>query len=258
MFTPDEREQLRAQLSSAAQSDPRLTGAAHLGSAALGRQDGWSDIDLALCLSRDAAFEDIVGDWTERLYRCGAVTHLDVRRGAILYRVFLLENTLQIDISFWPAADFRATGEKFKLIFGTPNHPSPTPPPAAGDLIGMAWLYALHVRSALARNRLLQAEYMLSGMRNETLSLACLRHGLVAIQGRGLDDLPHDLRERLPRCFPHSLAADRLRSCFRAATHLLLEEIEHADSPLAAKLRGPLVELCDSSSPRDGRTRGTP
>ena len=47
-FTPDEREQLRAALVSAARSDDRIEAAAHTGSASVGRQDRWSDIDLAL------------------------------------------------------------------------------------------------------------------------------------------------------------------------------------------------------------------
>jgi hypothetical protein len=48
----------------------------------------------------------------------------------------------------------------------------------------MAWLYALHVRSSIARTRPLQAEHMLSGMRDNVLALTCKRHDLVSVQGR--------------------------------------------------------------------------
>jgi len=203
MFTAEERERLREQLISAARADGRITGAAHLGSAALEQQDAWSDIDLALCLAPAASFETVLEDWTTRVYRdCSVVAHLDVRRGEILYRVFLLQNTLQIDVSFWPATDFRAVGPKFKLIFGTANEPRPAPVPEARELIGMGWLYALHVRSALARGRRLQAEYMLSGMRNEMLALACRRQGLIAVQGRGMDDLPREFQAPGCEVFP--------------------------------------------------------
>ena len=111
MFTRDEREQIRAALVSAAQADPKVTGAAHLGSAAADRLDDWSDIDLALSISPEGELEEVIAAWTGRLYRDHrAVAHCDVKRGDTLYRVFLLHNTLQVDISFWPAGQFRAFG----------------------------------------------------------------------------------------------------------------------------------------------------
>jgi hypothetical protein len=129
IFTPDERELLRSELVSAAQHDPdlapSLSGAAHTGSAASSRLDRWSDIDLALCLKPDAAYERAVAEWTERLYRHhGAIAHVDVMRGLTLFRVFLLENTLQVDIAFWRAEDFAAIGPNFRLIFGQAGRPS--------------------------------------------------------------------------------------------------------------------------------------
>src|SRR5438094_9314048 len=113
MFSREEREQIRAALVRAAQADSNITGAAHLGSAAADRLDDWSDIDLALCVSHDAAVDDVIASWTARLYENhGAVAHCDVRRGETLYRVFLLRNTLQVDISFRPAERFKSTGPK--------------------------------------------------------------------------------------------------------------------------------------------------
>jgi hypothetical protein len=100
-----------------------------------------------------------------------------------LYRVFLLENTLQVDLSFWPTNELHAVGPKFSLIFGVAGEPVAAPVPDTNDLIGMAWLYALHVRSSIARSRLLQAEYMLSGMRDNVLGLMCKRNGVAAAQG---------------------------------------------------------------------------
>src|SRR5437870_8913586 len=97
MFSRDEREQIRAALVRAAQADSDVTGAAYLGSAAADRLDDWSDIDLALCVSHDAALDDVIAAWTARMYRDHeAIAHCDVRRGETLYRVFLLRNTLQV------------------------------------------------------------------------------------------------------------------------------------------------------------------
>jgi len=115
VFTSQKREQICGELVAAAKADSRIGGAAHLGSAALGLEDRWSDIDLALCLAPDADLNQLLLDWTTRLYRDhGAVTNYDVRRGDILYRVFLLDNTLQVDLSFWPAREFACDRPKIQ------------------------------------------------------------------------------------------------------------------------------------------------
>ena len=241
VFSALQREQIRGQLVAAARVDSRIGGAAHLGSAAIGLVDRWSDIDLALCVEHDADFDAVLADWTTRLYRdCAAVANYDVRRGDTLYRVFVLDNTLQVDLSFWPSSEFRAIGPKFKLIFGAAREPVPAPVPESSDLIGMAWLYALHVRSSIARSRLLQAEYMLSGMRDNVLALMCRRHGVDAVQGRGLDDLPEEQRVRAQECLAGSLEPIELRRAFQVAVDMLLEELRCADPAVAAKLERPL------------------
>ncbi len=244
IFTADERERLRGELVAAAQIDSNLCGAAHTGSAASSLLDRWSDIDLALCLASGAPHEQVVAKWTDRLYHHhSAVAHVDVMRGATLYRVFLLKNTLQVDISFWRAGEFGASGPNFRLIFGEANPPRPAEQPNPDALIGMAWLYALHVRSSLERGRILQAEYMLSGMRNHVGELACLRCGLVAAQGRGLDDLPAVERDTAAACLPRSLEPSELKCAFQNAMQALLKEIKHVDRELEARLSEPLRDL---------------
>lgn len=247
VFTSQQREKIRAELVAAARVDSRISAAAHLGSAALGLEDRWSDIDLALALAANVDFNGTLADWTTRLYRDHvAVAHYDVRRGEILYRVFLLESTLQIDLSFWPAAELRAIGPKFRLIFGDAGDPLPAPVPDSSELIGMAWLYALHVRSSIARARVLQAEYMLSGMRDNVLALVCKREGLSAIQGRGLDDLSQAKQTRAAECLAHSLEPSELKRAFRVTTSILLDELRHSDPEVAKKLENPLNRMVDS------------
>ena len=244
MFTPAQREHVRAGLVRAAQGDPNITGAAHLGSAAVDRQDSWSDIDLALCVSPDADMKEVISKWTKRLYdKNTAVAHCDVRRGDTLYRVFLLRNTLQVDISFWPAAQFGPVGPKFKLIFGTANQLQPSGVKGPTDMIGMGWLYALHVRSSIARKRFLQAEYMLAGLRNEALALACHRYGVSSADGRGFDDLPDIVRREFAGCYARSLDATELSRAFRITMDALLSEARLADAELSNEIEATLIDI---------------
>jgi hypothetical protein len=245
VFTPEERERLRERLVAAARSDERLSGIALTGSAAGGALDQWSDIDLAFGVAGPANMPEALKDWTERMYReHRAVHHFDVTRGAWIYRVFLLENTLQVDLAFAPAGEFGALSPTFKLLSGTSVDLPPTQPPAAGELIGLGWLYALHSRSCIERGEVWQAEYMISAVRDQALALAALRHGLSAVQGRGFDKLPGKVIAPFQAALVRSLDIDELRRAFRAATRCLLEEVRHSNPNLAGRLDSPLTELC--------------
>jgi hypothetical protein len=237
-------------LISAARADGRIAGAALTGSASLGAEDRWSDIDLALGIAPGADFGEVITDWTGLMYadHC-AVHHLDVTSGGTVYRVFLLTSTLQVDIAFAPAAEFGPHAPTFRLLFGTAAERPQPPPPDATELIGLGWLYALHARSSIARGRVWQAEYMISGVRDHVLALACLRHDVSPYQGRGMDQLPPDATATVSGALVRSLDPAELGRAFRAAIQALLAESARADSGLATRLSGTLAELAAGPVP---------
>ena len=247
MYTPSERERIRAGILARAREDPRITGGALTGSAAADNEDEWSDIDLAFGVASAADVAPVLADYSSYMYETHGVMHdVDVTAGAWIYRVFLLPNTLQVDLAFAPASDFGARAPTFRLLFGEAADLTHVPPPDATVLIGYAWLYALHVRSSLARGKLWQAEYMVSAMRDQALALACLRHDLPAREGRGLDRLPEDLRTRYEDALVPGMSVDAIGRAFRAATALALEEIGHVDSALEGRVRPVMLTLAES------------
>ena len=244
MFSVEERERLRAALVSAARADPRVAAVAVTGSAALDREDRWSDIDLALRLFDDADEPMVVSDWTARMYaEPGAVHHVDEWGDGARFRVFLLANTLQVDIAFWPWAAFGATGPAFRLLYGAANERPPRVGRDADELVGLAWLYGLHVRSSLARGRLWQAEYMVSAMRDHVLALASRRHGLPTAHARGVDALPAEVLATVADALVGRLAADELSRAFTVVTEALLAEARHVDPALADRIAPALHEI---------------
>jgi hypothetical protein len=172
-----------------------------------------------------------------------ALHHVDVVVGASVYRVFLLANTLQVDLAFSPAGEFGARAPTFRLLFGASVEMLHSKPPTAAYLIGFAWLHALHARSCIERGRLWQAEYMISAVRDHALALACLRHGLPAVQGRGFDGLPQAVTAPFANALVRKPEVDELRRAFAAAIDGLLSETRHADPDLASRLEAPLLEL---------------
>jgi predicted nucleotidyltransferase len=244
VFSIPEREALRDRLIAAARGDDRITAAAVVGSGANDREDAWSDIDLALRLADGLEPDDVAAEWTTRIYEsASAVDHLDVWSDSTLFRVFLLSSSLQVDLSFWPGDAFAASGASFRLLFGESNEPRPPRSPAPGALIGMGWLYALHARSSIARGRALQALHMINGVRDQVITLACLRHELPANQGRGVDDLPAGLRQSVAETLVRELDGRELRRAFAASIGALLAEAQQVDPDREQRLRETTWEL---------------
>lgn len=244
MFTVAERAKIQEALLHKASEDTEVVAAALVGSGATGRQDEWSDIDLMLRLAEEATIADVATNWTKWLYETANVTHhLDIQAQGALYRVFLLPSSLQIDISFWPNKEFRATQPGFKLVFGTTNPPTKLPEVDPNQVAGMGWLYALHARSAIARGRRWQAVMMLDGIRDQIITLACLRHDKNPHQGRGADQLPPEVLTQLAKTRAANVEAEELRRANKESITMLLAEIAHHNPTLAHRLTEPAKSL---------------
>ena len=230
-----------------ARSDARITGGAITGSASVGDEDRWSDIDLAFGVRDASDVLPVLDDLTRVLYDDeGCVDHLDVPSRAWIYRVFLLRSTLQVDVAVAPAPDFGARQPTFRLVFGESAELSHVPLPDAGELVGYAWLYALHVRSSIKRGRYWQAEYMVSAMRDHVLSLACLRLGLPAREGRGLHQLPKGVTGPMEEALVGRVDVETLTRALRVTTDALLREAQLANAEQAKRIESVVRELAAS------------
>lgn len=242
MFTPEWRENLRRELLEIAEKDPRIGGGAITGSASVGRLDAWSDIDLGFGVQGPVA--DVLADFTRRMYeQHGAVHHLDVLSEAWIYRVFLLANTLQVDLAFVPQEKFGPRAPTFKLVFGEAPFTSSPVKPELETYFGWAWLCALHVRSSLKRGKLWQAEYFLEYMRNHLISVYCRKQGLPEKEGRGVDVLPGELLKKLEPTLVGKMEVAAIHKSFSELAFLLTAEM---DEKLREKLSPILYQLTSS------------
>ncbi len=235
MFTPEDREKIREKILAMARKDNRVTAAAVIGGAARGRADRWSDIDLTFGVTD---VDGVMVDWTRDLTGEPGATHLfDLDRGGSRYRVFLFPGNLQVDLSFTPEKEFGALGPAFQLLFGeTITRPS-LPASSPRHLAGMAVHHAVRARVCIERERVWQAEYWISALRDEVLALACRNRGLEAAYGRGLDRLPEDVLALARPTLVTSLDADELYRALHAAIELLLAEAGEPATGLASSLR---------------------
>jgi hypothetical protein len=231
VFTVEQRDALRERLLTLAETDRRVVAGAAVGSLALGGGDRFSDLDLTFAVADEVPVAEVLRDWTRTLGAEFAAVHLvDLERGPTIYRVFLLPDALQFDLSLTPAARFAPAGPRFRLLFGDvveAEARAPTPP-AAVDLFGWGVIYALHARACIERARLWQAEHYVGAVRDHALSLACLRQELPAVQARGYDDLPAETLQRFDDTHVTSLDPERVRSALAAALEALLYEGKEA------------------------------
>ena len=243
MFTETERSDIRTKIIEIAKDDKRICGGAITGSASVGSQDRWSDIDLAFGVYQSFEISDVLNDFTEMMYKANkTIHHLDVFSGSWIYRVFVLANTLQVDLAFAPEKDFGSKAETFKLIFGKANKLLFIKKPKVEDLIGYIWLYALHVRNSMARKKFGQAEYFMSYMRDRILSLACIRHNLPVKNGSGIDNLPADDLTLFEEGLVKSLEFTELQRVFGILSIAFLKEVNLVDNKLELRIK-PIFDI---------------
>jgi hypothetical protein len=234
-FTREERAGLRSELLELAARDARLSGAAVTGSAAEDREDRWSDIDLAFGVADPGLVASVLSDFSNWMYARGALHHHDVCAGAWIYRVFFLPGALQVDLAFVEKGEFGPMGVAFRLVWGEANAARQFPSPESKDLIGLAWLHALHARTCILRGKLWQAEHMIHATRDHVMALACTRHGLPSAHGRGMDSLPAAVKDSLLAALVGYLDTDELWRALEAVVESLNVEISHADPSLGLR-----------------------
>jgi hypothetical protein len=257
VFTVEQRDALREHLLRLAEDDEHVVGAAAVGSLAVDGGDRFSDLDLTFGIADHVPVADVLNDWTRRLIDELDAVHLaDLERGPTSYRVFLLPEALQLDLSMTPAAQFRPAGPRFRLLFGetaagesgTSKPPVagalfiPTPA-VAGDVFGWGVIYALHARACIERGSVWQAEHYVGAVRDHALSLACLREGLPAVQARGYDDLPTETLARLEAAHVGAVEPRALREALAASVLALMQAGAEARLPHADTVARRLAEL---------------
>lgn len=250
MYSNADRAALRDALIAAALGDPDLCGVAICGSMAVAREDIWSDIDLVLAVADGSRFGETVANWTRRMVQeHGAVHHVDIARGQQVYRAFLLPSTLEVDLNFVPAGEFQPEGPTFRALRGTPLPSASTATADSSEhFIGMGWLYAQQARACIGRDRLWQAERMITQVRDQALALACLRHGLPARYGSAIDSLPPGLLTIFESSLVRFIETDEVRRAYGSTLALLCAQAQEAGGATNDRVAAALTALASTSA----------
>jgi predicted nucleotidyltransferase len=254
LFTPESREATMERICALLKSDNRIDGIVLVGSMARS-PDRWSDVDLEIVAGEQYDAGAVADDWVSRMYaELPTLHHYEVAFGGTLVRGFLLEDLLEIDLSFTPVGAFDIWGPA-KLIFGRSQKiraaveapsDSESTPLDWGAAAGIAWHDVLHAGIAAKRGRLWQGLWYLERVRNRALALSSERRGWYAEFHDYTDDLPQAEREPLEETLVGSLEPQRLLGALQVATRAFISELERGDPALADKLREPLLHFVDT------------
>ncbi len=125
MFTVQDRDRVRDRVLEMAAADPRVVAGAVVGGLADGGGDRWSDLDLTFAVADSAPVSEVLADWTREFKADFGAAHLfDLPAGASIYRVFLVPDCLQVDLSFTPASAFGARGPQIQLALRRRRRPA--------------------------------------------------------------------------------------------------------------------------------------
>jgi hypothetical protein len=241
VFTTEDRDRVRDRILDMASSDPRVVAGAAVGSLAHREGDRWSDLDLMFAVADDVPVVEVLDAWSQSIIgEFGAVHLFDLPSEAIIYRVFLLPDSLELDLSFVPASEFGAGGPRFRLLFGEAAEKPFRSPPPAEELFGYAVHHALHARVCIERGRYRQAEYWISAVRDHALALACRSRGLDGAYGRDFDKLPAEVLDPVNDALVRALEWDELHRALGSAVAALLREsgeVEEMAEKVEAQLR---------------------
>jgi hypothetical protein len=110
-------------------------------------------------------------------------------------------------------------------------------------LAGRCWHHVLHAYVCIQRSAAWQAEYWISALRENTLTLMSHRLGHPGDFLKGADRLPAEASAPLREALVRSLDRPELSRALGSATHAFVAELRHHDARLAAVLGPRLVDL---------------
>ena len=243
MYSKEYRNKVQSSIITFAKADVRIIDCAIVGSESIEKNDEWSDIDLTFGVSAEAEIPKILLGWNELMaknFKANVLFDLAFRES--IYRVYLLPNALQVDLSFTPTEHFGAITEKFKLIFGKEKARNSKPIPKLKTIFGYAVLYALKTRCSIEREKFWQAHYLLEKFKENIMTMKCLSENLNPFDGRDYDNLSELFLAQIESSLIDSPNRNNLDKSLMVLTKVLISETKN-NSRLNYKFENELKQI---------------
>lgn len=249
-YSPATREAILNRLLTALQSDKRITGLLIIGSGAEGFEDAHSDIDLCAVTTSVDDVRTAFQEWGVKIRQLLPVFHShEIPRASNVYLwTFLLENFLEIDLSFLCLDDLKATRNRWKTVFdhsgrienimqsSWESRLKPNLEEVYRYRLDSIWHPIKYAAIAIQRKQPWRAIYELEQIRNRTIELRGLRKELETKRFRQVDRMSEDFLVGLEQTLVLSLKDVDVMNALKAATACFFREARHFDEVLDLKL----------------------
>ncbi|HFE66763.1 MAG TPA: hypothetical protein ENJ93_05830 [Chloroflexi bacterium] len=259
LYNSQSRQETVEKLLEALEADRRISGALLVGSGAYGFKDAFSDIDLAVVTSEEQDALTVFRDWESVIRELLPVLwgFTDIRGPETGLYAVILEDFLEIDISFQSLAALSARTPNWKVIFDRAGKIQDVlreswAEKTEADIeatytrrLDSIWHYVTHVAVSLKRGQLWRATHYLEEIRNRTIELEGLICHCQTRHFREVDQLPEERLSALERTFPAQLTRDELWRALYAATDCFFETAARVDGILGNRRSDTLREAME-------------
>jgi len=254
LFSPSERQDILHRLLDAIQSDDRVAGVVLVGSAPVGFEDEYSDIDLSVVVEHGHDVAPVFRWWQDHMKDIIPVVHSFETEYAPnnLLCGFLLDNFLEVDIGFLCLQNLVARRERWKVAFDRTgkiegimhttwaNRTSPDIRGLYLHLFDSIWHYIMHSAVCTERGQHLRALHYLEELRNRIVEVAGLHLGLETRNFRQADQLPPSLRSALEVTLVSKPERTEILRALKSATTLFFSEAQRLEKTLGLNHAGSL------------------
>lgn len=266
LFSPQERQEVLDRTLVALRTDDRIAGVVIVGSGAVGFEDDYSDIDLAVVVAEEEDTLPVFRDWKPRIEALLPVIHsFETIYGPNSYlHGFLFEGFLELNLGFVCLANLFAKRARWQVAFDRSGkienimrssweqRAGPDAQAAYLSRLNSIWHYIIQVVIALKRGHPWRALHELEQIRSRVVELAGLRLGLETKHFRHVDQIPEEFLAELERTLVCSLAPADILRALKATTACFFREARELDNALsldvAADLEARMQEYIALSS----------
>ncbi len=249
-FSPAERQGILDRLIAALEEDQAVAGALIVGSAAEGFDDVYSDIDLCAVVAHPEDVYPTSQAWGSRLEQLLPVFFSgDLKRGPNSYLwVVLLENFLEVNLTFQHLDDLRARRGRWKVAFdrtgkiegiqqaSATDRPRTDLQEAYYERVRWVWHYVMHATVAAQRGQMWRALHELEQVRTKALELRGLRDGLETKRLRQVDQMAPAFLSGMEQTLVARLERPEIMRALTTATDHFFREARQVDEMLGLDL----------------------
>lgn len=270
LYSPKEREEILNKIIEITKQDNSIVGTIIVGSGAEGFRDEYSDIDLCVVIKNDADILKVYRDFAHKVNnQLEVFKYVEVLIENKRYlHLFLLDNFLELDISFVYLKNLAALRNRWKVSFDNSGKIEEIMQRTWNerknwngkkDKVDIKEVYINHMEDiwyniihgviSVKRKDFWRALYELEYIRNITIELHGLREGLETKRFRYVDKMSHTFREDIEKTLVSSMDSTSLLLSINNAATCFFKEAQYFDSIIgkdySSTLRNKINEFLD-------------